>query len=67
MRIDHGDIEDDLVRHGRDIEKIVLARGLKVHLEDRVLLAENRTVVFRCASGSLVVMRPCGRAAPATP
>jgi formyltetrahydrofolate deformylase len=47
VRIDHGDVEEDLVRYGRDIEKSVLARSLKYHLEDRVLLAGNRTVVFR--------------------
>jgi formyltetrahydrofolate deformylase len=47
VRIDHGDMEEDLIRYGRDIEKSVLARGLKYHLEDRVLLAGNRTVVFR--------------------
>lgn len=47
LRIDHGDTEDDLIRYGRDIEKSVLARGLKYHIEDRVLLAGNRTVVFR--------------------
>ncbi|MGE0798482.1 MAG: formyltetrahydrofolate deformylase [Lautropia sp.] len=47
VRIDHGDVEEDLIRYGRDIEKSVLARALKYHLEDRVLLAGNRTVVFR--------------------
>jgi len=47
VRIDHGDVEEDLIRYGRDIEKSVLARGLKYHIEDRVLLAGNRTVVFR--------------------
>ena len=47
VRIDHGDVEDDLIQYGRDIEKSVLARSLKYHLEDRVLLAGNRTVVFR--------------------
>ncbi|MCE2969016.1 MAG: formyltetrahydrofolate deformylase [Burkholderiales bacterium] len=47
VRIDHGDTEDDLVRYGRDIEKVVLARALKYHLEDRVLLNGRRTVVFR--------------------
>ena len=47
VRIDHGDTEDDLVRYGRDIEKSVLARALKYHLEDRVLLNGHRTVVFR--------------------
>jgi formyltetrahydrofolate deformylase len=47
VRIDHGDTEQDLVRYGRDIEKVVLARALKFHLEDRVLLNGRRTVVFR--------------------
>jgi formyltetrahydrofolate deformylase len=47
VRIDHGDTEDDLVRYGRDIEKIVLARAVKYHLEDRVLVNGHRTVVFR--------------------
>jgi formyltetrahydrofolate deformylase len=47
VRIDHGDTEDDLIRYGRDIEKTVLARALKYHLEDRVLLNGHRTVVFR--------------------
>jgi formyltetrahydrofolate deformylase len=47
VRIDHGDSEDDLVRYGRDIEKSVLARALKYHLEDRVLLHGGKTVVFR--------------------
>jgi len=46
VRIDHGDTEEDLIRYGRDIEKLVLARALKYHLEDRVLLNGNRTVVF---------------------
>jgi formyltetrahydrofolate deformylase len=38
VRIDHGDTVEDLVRYGKDIEKAVLARGLRYHLEDRVLL-----------------------------
>lgn len=46
VRIDHGDQEDDLIRYGRDIEKMVLAKALKYHVEDRVLLADKRTVVF---------------------
>ena len=37
----------DLVRSGKDVEKAVLARGLRYHLEDRVLLNGGRTVVFR--------------------
>lgn len=47
MRIDHGDSADDTVRYGRDIEKNVLARGLRYHVEDRVLVCGNKTVVFR--------------------
>jgi formyltetrahydrofolate deformylase len=47
IRIDHSDSIPDLVRYGRDIEKTVLARGLRFHLEDRVLTHGNRTVVFR--------------------
>ena len=47
MRIDHGDSVDDMVRYGRDIEKNVLARGLRYHVEDRVLVCGNKTIVFR--------------------
>jgi formyltetrahydrofolate deformylase len=45
-RIDHADTVEDLLRIGRDIERSVLARGLRWHLEDRVLLNGKRTVVF---------------------
>jgi formyltetrahydrofolate deformylase len=47
IRIDHSDSVEDLVRYGKDIEKAVLARGLRYHLEGRVLVNGNRTVVFR--------------------
>ena len=47
IRIDHSDSVADMVRYGRDIEKAVLARGLRYHIEDRVLLHGNKTVVFR--------------------
>lgn len=46
IRVDHADSVADLVRQGRDIEKLVLARGLRWHLEDRVLVHGNKTVVF---------------------
>lgn len=46
-RIDHSDAADDMVRYGKDIEKTVLARGLRYHLEDRVLVHRNKTIVFR--------------------
>ncbi|HEX3649147.1 MAG TPA: formyltetrahydrofolate deformylase [Pseudonocardiaceae bacterium] len=45
-RVDHRDSVADLVRKGRDIEKVVLARGLRWHLEDRVLLHGNHTVIL---------------------
>lgn len=45
-RIDHADSPDELRRVGRDVERTVLARGLRWHLEDRVLLNGNKTVVF---------------------
>ena len=45
-RISHRDTPDDLVRKGRDIERRVLARALRHHLEDRVLVNGARTVVF---------------------
>ncbi len=47
VRVDHGDSVEDLVRYGKDIEKAVLARGLRYHVEDRVLVEGNKTVVFR--------------------
>ena len=47
MRIDHGDTVDDLVRYGKDIEKAVLARALRYHVEDRVLVCGSKTIVFR--------------------
>jgi formyltetrahydrofolate deformylase len=47
IRIDHSDSVEDMVRYGKDIEKAVLARGLRYHLEDRVLVHGNKTIVFR--------------------
>jgi formyltetrahydrofolate deformylase len=45
-RVSHRDEVADLVRIGRDAERMVLARAVKAHLEDRVLLDGMRTVVF---------------------
>jgi formyltetrahydrofolate deformylase len=42
----HRDTVQDLVRKGRDVERMVLARGVRAHLEDRVLVSGRRTVVF---------------------
>jgi formyltetrahydrofolate deformylase len=46
VRVSHRDDLDALVRLGRDVERAVLARAVQRHLEDRVLVHENRTVVF---------------------
>jgi formyltetrahydrofolate deformylase len=45
-RISHRDTPHDLVRKGRDIERRVLARAVRHHLENRVMLNGRRTVVF---------------------
>lgn len=46
VRASHKDNVEDLARKGRDLEKTVLARALRWHLEDRVLVYGNKTVVF---------------------
>ena len=46
-RASHRDSVEDLIRRGRDVERTVLARAVRWHLEDRVLIQGNRTVVFR--------------------
>jgi formyltetrahydrofolate deformylase len=46
IRVGHDDSIPDMVRKGRDIEKVVLARGLRWHLENRILVHGNKTVVF---------------------
>jgi formyltetrahydrofolate deformylase len=45
-RVSHRDEVEDLVRIGRDIERLVLARAVMAHLDDRVLLDGERTIVF---------------------
>jgi formyltetrahydrofolate deformylase len=45
-RVSHREHAETMVRLGRDIERTVLARAVKWHLEDRVLVHGNRTVVF---------------------
>jgi formyltetrahydrofolate deformylase len=45
-RISHGDTAEDLVRKGRDIERRVLARAVRYHLDGRVILNGGKTVVF---------------------
>ncbi|MGA7382230.1 MAG: formyltetrahydrofolate deformylase [Terriglobales bacterium] len=46
IRISHRDSSDDLLQKGRDLEKVVLSRGVRWHIENRVLLYGNKTVVF---------------------
>lgn len=45
-RISHRDDVGDLVRKGRDLEKVVLARAVRAHLEHRVIVYGNKTAVF---------------------
>jgi formyltetrahydrofolate deformylase len=47
VRIYHRDTVDDLIQKGRDIEKVVLSRAVRWHVENRVLLYGNKTVVFQ--------------------
>jgi formyltetrahydrofolate deformylase len=46
IRTSHRDSVADLVRKGRDVERAVLARAVRWHLEDRILVYGNKTVVF---------------------
>ena len=46
IRVSHSHTIEDMKRLGRDVEKTVLSKGLRFHLEDRVLIHGNKTVVF---------------------
>jgi formyltetrahydrofolate deformylase len=46
QRVSHRDNVGELKRIGRTIERVVLARAVKWHIEDRILVHENKTVVF---------------------
>ena len=46
VRISHRDEVEDLIRKGRDLEKVVLSRAVRWHVENRVLVYGNKTVVF---------------------
>jgi formyltetrahydrofolate deformylase len=46
IRVTHRDGLTDMVRKGQDLEKTVLARAVHWHIEDRILVYQNRTVVF---------------------
>ena len=45
-RVSHRDSVEDLARKGRDLERVVLARAVRAHLQHRVLVHRNKTVVF---------------------
>jgi formyltetrahydrofolate deformylase len=45
-KISHKESVEDLVRKGKDLEKLVLSRAIRCHLERRVLVCNNRTIVF---------------------
>jgi formyltetrahydrofolate deformylase len=46
QRISHRDTLEDLVEKGRDLEKVVLSRAVRWHIENRILLYDNKTVIF---------------------
>ena len=46
VRISHRDSLDDLLQKGRDLEKVVLSRAVRWHIENRILFYGNKTVVF---------------------
>jgi formyltetrahydrofolate deformylase len=46
VRISHRDTVDELVQKGRDLEKVVLSRAVRWHIENRILLYGNKTVIF---------------------
>jgi formyltetrahydrofolate deformylase len=46
ISVDHGHTVADMTRAGRDVEKIVLARALRLVFEERIFLSGNRTVIF---------------------
>jgi formyltetrahydrofolate deformylase len=46
VRISHRDPVEDLIQKGRDLEKVVLSRAVRWHIENRVLLYGKKTVVF---------------------
>jgi formyltetrahydrofolate deformylase len=45
-RINHRNVIPDLIRKGRDLEKSVFAQAIRLHLDNRILVYNNKTVVF---------------------
>jgi len=46
VRVSHRDTVEDLVRKGKDMERLALSRAVRLHLQHRVLTYGNKTVVF---------------------
>jgi formyltetrahydrofolate deformylase len=46
VRVTHRDAVDDMLQKGRDLERVVLSRAVRWHLEHRILVYQNKTVVF---------------------
>jgi hypothetical protein len=46
VRVSHRDTAEDMMRKGRDLERVVLSRAVRWHLENRILVYQNKTVVF---------------------
>jgi len=46
VRVSHKHSAEDMIKLGRDVERRVLARGVKLHLEDRIIVHGNKTVLF---------------------
>jgi formyltetrahydrofolate deformylase len=46
VRISHRDSLEDMVEKGRDVERVVLSRAVRWHIENRILLYRNRTIIF---------------------
>lgn len=46
VRVSHRDSIEDMIRKGRDLEKLVLARAVRWHLENKILVYDNKTVIF---------------------
>ena len=46
VRVTHRDTIEDMLQKGRDLERVVLSRAVRWHLENRILVYQNKTVVF---------------------
>lgn len=47
VRVRHSDTIEDMMRLGKDVENTTLSRGLRYHLEDRVIVHGNKTILFQ--------------------